>query len=353
MYYLYLEYRRHGDFRKALGNNMGVVILTAASAVFMRMALERSDPNHILWGLMPSFLFIAAAILVCLDRLFRDTGLIPAISTAGLQAQVLIFVLLVLLVSTPVASTKDTVKILRDYKNSISLQDNKLLSADYIVAVNALKEEIRSSSTFFTLTNENIWYYLFETPSCSRFHQLEYARDLAAQNEIIDSLKQKKPHVILFQNAFWSKPIDNVSVFNSNAPVVRFVLENYRPFRVIGEYWFWRLSEHPMRFGPRIEGSLDAYPQTVDRTQDMEFFGNLRPGLHPPDVSAIFVTIGEQNTPVWAGRLSKEDGARSRWTVTLPTAALSAGATLIRFWVMENLDTTLYPLGDGALVTVQ
>ena len=74
MYYLFLEYRRHGDFRFALGNNMGVVILTAASAVFMRIALERSDPPHILWGLMPSFLFIAAAILVCLDQLLRRYG---------------------------------------------------------------------------------------------------------------------------------------------------------------------------------------------------------------------------------------------------------------------------------------
>ena len=261
--------------------------------------------------------------------------------------------LLILLVSTQAASPNYARGIIRDYKNSISLQDDKLLSADYVLAVNTLKAEIRSSSTFFTLTNEGIWYYLFAVPSCSRFHQVFYARDSAAQNEIIDSLKKKKPQVILFQNAFWSNRIDNVSVFNSNAPIVRFVLENYRPFLVIGEHWFWRRSELPMHFGTKIEGSLDANPQIVDRTRDMEFSGNFRPGFHPTDVSAIFVTIGEQNTPVWAGRLPKEDAARSRWTATLPTAALDAGATLIRFWIMENLDKTINPLGDGVLVTVQ
>jgi len=353
IYHIFLEYRRHESFRNALSNNMGVVILTAASVVFMRIALERSDSIHIIWGLMPAFLFIAAAILVCLDRLFRDRGLIPAISTSGLQAQGLIVVLLVLLVSTTAASIKDTGRILRDYKNSISLQDDKLLLPDYVVAVNALKNEIQSSSSFFTLTNEGIWYYVFETPSCSRFHQLFYARNPASQNEIIESLQKKRPLVILFQNAFWSNRIDNLSVFNSNAPVVRFVMENYQPFRVIGENWFWRRSEHPMRFGTRIVGSLDANPKTVDRSRDMEYSGNLSTGFHPLDVSAIFATIGEQNTPVWAGRLSKEDAARSRWTATLPTATLGAGETLIRFWVMGSLDTTLHPLGDGALVTVQ
>lgn len=353
MYYLFLEYRRHGDFRIALGDNMGVVILTVASVVFMRIAMERSDPIHILWGLMPSFLFIAAAVLVFLDRLFRDTGLIDAVSTAGSGAQALVVMSLALLVLTPVASPKYAASVLWNYRNSVSLQDSKLLPADYVAAVGALKKEIQSSAAFFTLTNEGVWYYLFETPSCSRFHQLFYARDTAAQKEVIDSLEQKQPRVILFQNVFWSNRIDNVSVFNSNAPVVRFVLENYRPFRVIGEHWFWCRSEHPMRFGTEMEGSLDANPQTVDRTRDMEFSGNFREGFHLTDVSAIIATVGEENIPVWAGRLSKEDAARSRWTATLPTATLGAGATLIRFWVMENLDTTLHPLGDGALVAVQ
>ena len=63
-----------------------------------------------------------------------------------------------------------------------------------------MRPEVKDMECFYTLNSEAVWYYYFKKPSCSRYHMLQWAIPKEASHEIISSLRDKQPEVILFSN---------------------------------------------------------------------------------------------------------------------------------------------------------
>jgi hypothetical protein len=248
-------------------------------------------------------------------------------------------------VAAPLLSPLSALRTLLWYGRSVHTRDTGVIGSDYRQAAEELGDEVRASGCFFTLTSEGVWYYFFSTPSCSRFHHLVYARSRAAQSELIAALERGRPSLILFSNRFWSNNIDKLSVFNSNAPVARHVMASYRPYRLVGSHWFWQRAESPYRFDDGPAGSLDPVPSQVSRRRDVIATGSLTTVPSDPDAVAVFVTLGEDNIPIWAGRTVKREGETFRFHADVPTASLDPGAVLLRFWMMTDAAGPLKLLG--------
>ena len=162
---------------------------------------------------------------------------------------------------------------------------------------------------------------------------------------MIAALERERPSLILFSNRFWSNSIDKLSIFNSNAPVARHVMASYRPYRLVGSHWFWQRAKSPYRFDDGPAGSLDPVPSEVSRKRDVVATGSLNAAPSAPDTVAVFVTLGEKNVPIWAGRTVKREGRTFRFHADVPTAALDPGTALLKFWLMTDTAGPLQLLG--------
>jgi hypothetical protein len=109
--------------------------------------------------------------------------------------------------------------------------------------------ELRPSDCFWTLTSEGIWYHLLDRPSCTRFHQVVYARAAEAQAEVVADLERTRPPVLLFANDEWWNRVDGVPVAITNRTIAEYVLSRYRPWQRVGEHWFWRRAAAPLAPG--------------------------------------------------------------------------------------------------------
>jgi hypothetical protein len=107
------------------------------------------------------------------------------------------------------------------------------------MAVEEMRPEIKNMECFYTLTSESGWYYFFKKPSCSRYHSLVFAIGKAATDEIIDALRSKHPEVILFSNYRSFRSFDGS---RSHPELYKFIYKNYRPYKLVGNHWFWKRS---------------------------------------------------------------------------------------------------------------
>jgi hypothetical protein len=72
---------------------------------------------------------------------------------------------------------------------------------------------------------------------------LQWAMNREASHEIITSLRDKQPEVILFSNYNSNR---GLVTFYSNPEVYDFVYQNYRPYKLVGNHWFWKDSSRGM-----------------------------------------------------------------------------------------------------------
>src|SRR5262249_4534216 len=133
-------------------------------------------------------------------------------------------------------------------------------------AVGAMKPIVARQQCFYTLDSAGVWFYLFDRPSCSRFHQITYARSEQAQLEVIEALRRERPEVILFRGYDSWPGVDEPA--NAGPPVPPHALREYRPRSVAGGHWFWQRAAAPLAVGNRpVAGAAtvieDAPPGTV------------------------------------------------------------------------------------------
>ena len=276
--FFWRERRRVGTWRRALAEAMPVAVLFIVGLVSLRGYVER---HHVGYDLPLLSTMLAIVIGACVvaqavgsgvrrDTLERWAGQRP-LRTVFFA----ITIGVVISVAAPLLNPLSALRTLLWYGRSVHTRDTGVIGSDYRQAAAELGDEVRASGCFFTLTSEGVWYYFFSTPSCSRFHHLVYARSRAAQSELIAALERGRPSLILFSNRFWSNNIDKLSVFNSNAPVVRHVMASYRPYRLVGSHWFWQRTESPYRFDDGPAGSLDPVPSQVSKRRDVLVTGSL------------------------------------------------------------------------------
>lgn len=355
--YLWRQAREVRNLRAALADNMPAVVLLVASLVFARVALERSDTPHFYFASMPSMLLAAVLTGAVVARRDHD---VPAPRTVSFTKAQLALVIAVGLglgfvvgrarVLSPSSLAKPlnpvtAVSTLLRYGTDFAGPDAQILTEGDRAAVQALRPEVTAGRCFFTLTSEGGWYQLFDRPACSRFHHLVYARTRASQAELIDALERERPPLILFANNRGSSAIDGATIFNSNAPVVQYVMTAYRPYKTVGGHWFWRRAEEGYGVLDVPAGRIDAVPTQASRSRDLTVTGTIDQGLATPEAGAILVTEASGDVPIWAGQAVSREGEALRFRAQIPTAALAPGRHRLRFWLMT--EPGLRPLGEA------
>ena len=330
----------------AFRRQIGVVVMCAASIPPLRMVIERGDTGHVAWGVAPAWILICVlAAGVAWETLRRAARAAEPANLAAPLFMVAISALVGLNLNffNPVTALR---RVDQQYFAGLRTSDRQLLSTGQIATVDAMAGELRASPCFYTLTNESIWYYLFHKESCSRFYQVTNARPVAAQREVVTALDSTAPAFILFSTGGWSNLIDGVSVFNANAAVARHVLSHYVPDRVVADNWFWRRSDGPPRFSSQSVGATTSAPSEAVQAWDPVIAGEYAAEPHSSRPKALFVTVGDTNTPIWAGRPNRDDLEQNRWSAVVPTAALSKGKHRIRVWAFHEKQTPMIQLGD-------
>ncbi len=348
------------SFREGVRREIGVIILAAASISCWRMAIERGDPGHVAWGVTASWImlsvFVARFALDALRSLPRF-GRVPGASGALTYGASVIMVGISavvgcnLLFLDPLAAYD---RLAHRYSGAWRTTDATILSAPQLRTLAAVRDDVHSSSCFYTLTNEGAWYYLLQKKSCTRFHQVTNARPLSAQREIVAALEAAPPAVLLFSSGGWSSTfVDGVSMFDANAQVMRYVLAHYVPWKLVAGNWFWKRSDRPLRFSDRSEGAHSGVPSEWPRAADLRVSGTYGSARTDSPPAALFVTDGEQDTPIWAGRPDAADLREDRWSVEIPTATLAPGDHRIRVWTFREQGAPLLQLGTDILLRLR
>ena len=342
-----------GSMREAVRSEIGVVVMSAASVSCLRMAIERGDVGHVAWGVTPSWIMLSAftgAFVADYFRSVRDTSLPEG---AGGLADTGAFALAIavsavvgcnLLLLNPYAAYD---RLVTQYYAALRTTDAEILSPQQTITLETVRDDVRQSSCFYTLTNEGSWYYLLRKPSCSRFYQLTNARPISAQREVVAALAATAPATILFASGGWSSSgIDGVSSFDAHPEVMRYVLTHYRPGKLVADNWFWRRTEEPLRFAGRARGATVDRASEATRGWDLPLTGTYGSELEKAPPKALFVTDGDENAPISANRPDVDEQLRNRWSVRIPTAPLVSGPHRIRVWAFQDETVPMLQLGD-------
>jgi hypothetical protein len=205
--------------------------------------------------------------------------------------------------------------------------DDQIVPEDVRAAVATVQKAVAAQRCFYTLDSSGVWYYLFDRPSCSRFHQVTYARPQEAQLEVVDALHRERPEIILFRGYGSAPGVDEPA--NAEHLVYAYVLREYRPYSLVSPYWFWRRAPAPLAVGNRtVPGSaavsVDAPPGTVRLT------GWVEP---PPGARWVYVTIGNELAEI--APLGPLAGGRATFNVLAPVGFLRPADRDLRITVYD------------------
>jgi len=190
--------------------------------------------------------------------------------------------------------------------------DAQVIPDDLHGVIASMQSAVATQRCFYTLDSNGVWYYLFDRPSCSRFHQITYARTQEAQLEVVDALHREHPEIILFRQYGSPPAVDEPA--NAEHLVYAYVLREYRPRTVIRGFWFWQRAAAPLVSGSRsvpgtVSAAAGALPGTVRLT------GWVQP---PAGAQWIYVTVG--NEPVEIAPLGPTNNGRAAFDLLAPVA---------------------------------
>lgn len=340
---------RERGLRDAMRRWLQALVIVSATLVSSRMAIERGDTGHVAWAATSAWLLISAFMASCAVRVFhaeRNQNDDP--TKALLTVAVAVLLALAIPLLNPVPLVERAVAGLR----VLDAPDRRVLADEQLTAVHGMADHLRGAKCFYTLTNESAWYYLLDTPSCSRFYQVTNARTLEAQDIVIRDLKLGQPNYILFRNGGWSNSLDGVSFFNANPKIANYVLEHFSPGPWVEDNWLWERSNGPPQFEAGADtGEVVNPPASTSAHFDLELRGTLLTAERSK-AHAIYVTVGRDNRPVWAGPITDLMQSERKWSATVPTAILGRGPHLIRVWVKYRDNSSLVPLASVSSLTI-
>jgi len=200
-----------------------------------------------------------------------------------------------------------------------TVADDQIVPEDVRAAVAGMREAVAAQRCFYVLDSKAVWYYLFDRPSCSRFHQIVYARSKEAQLEVVDALDRERPENVLFRDYDSGADADGVLLANGAHLVYAYVLREYRPRSVFGGHWFWQHAGAPLRVGIRTApGAVAAAAEAPAGT--VRLTGWVEP---PAGARWAYVTVGSEQVEV--APLRPLDGGRAAFDVLAPVAFLPPG----------------------------
>ena len=212
------------------------------SILVLKAAIDLSDKGHFREIASPSLLLLFALTSRWLGKLTKF--MIFIVQSYKYYTTIWILILVTILAMN--MHPKEALRHVKPYWKHISANDDFLIANrkySYLEAVEEMRPEVKDMECFYTLNSEGVWYYYFKKPSCSRYHMLQWAMTKEASYEIIDSLRNKRPRVILFSNYNSNR---GLVTFYANSEVYDFVYQNYRPYKLVGNHWFWKDSPKGM-----------------------------------------------------------------------------------------------------------
>ena len=295
---LIISFKQSKNFQSFIRENTHIIILLSLSIMVSKIALDFSDKTHFRTIAPPSLFLLFASTTGWLDRLAEFRRLIVQSYTAHKTAWVLVLIFLLSINMHP----KEAFRHVKPYWKQISTTDDEILALkgySYLMAVEEMRPEVQDMECFYTLTSESGWYYYFKKPSCSRHHSLVFAIGQEASDEIIAALRNKRPEVILFSNYRSSRSFDGS---RSHPEVYQFVYKNYRPYKLVGNHWFWKRSLGGMA-GAQI-AELDITSSITNSIYDNFQGAIILDGIlnlkNIYNIDGIYITPSDQKTPLAA-----------------------------------------------------
>ncbi len=241
-----------------LANSLFLIIL---SLFLLKIGSNRADMIHIQWGLwgplLSSFywyskdqnvkldlsLQIALGILLCfiliLDYYCRSVAFIPITVLVSLSILIGYSGTRYFAINKLISAILIIPLFAAIYSISNGLSSGKYLWIKYLGSppsnselvtpgVRWVSQELINSGSrcVFDLSNNGVINGLTGLPTCSRFSYLVYA-DQRYEQEIIDSLRKKKPKAIVYSSTYWSFSIDGKKMHARFPDLDKFIIKEY------------------------------------------------------------------------------------------------------------------------------
>jgi hypothetical protein len=236
-----IEYLNCRSLKWTLEHRTAEVLLLVICLAESRTFLERADFQHFGFGAPVFVLTYAILAVILLERpatlLFRSWKLWGRV--------VIPTVLLALgaIVEYPNWRPNAIVHKTYDLVASINIPDLRLLRSDYAEAVASMKDQVSRQICFYTLNSEGVWYDLFDTPSCSAFAQLNYARTPEGQARVLTDLRKSRPPIILVNSDLRNGGYDGIALEMHSRAVWEYIVATYEPLRTAGGFRFYKLRQ--------------------------------------------------------------------------------------------------------------
>ena len=242
--------------------------------------------------------------------------------------------------------------------DNLTKSNSEILQPAHLELLETFKADIDRQSCFYTANTEGIWYYLFDKPSCSKFGNLYYALPTVAQEVVARELEATQPDRILLTDGIilTGRPIADTT------PIIfQYILDRYRPDRLIAERWMWKRNETPLEL-TRDTASIGTLDRWCIAAEDRECLAMPEPGdrqklrrgkpIYTVEGSAI---LPEQNRPADAVYLSYGNSDRlvtaarvngdGSWSLTVPSMTLPLGKEIVRVWAYDAEGDRLRRIG--------
>ena len=362
--YLLFDYQKTRNFSNFIKQNTILLVLLLASCNYMRITIDRSDPPHALSGSLTAGLLLVYLLLIAYENLWK-TSIDQFLQDTTNQILVTLLII-ILLFSNPAVNISKTITAIRTA--NLNTPDLKLLPPNYFQAVTTLRPEIDKQSCFFTVPSEGIWYYFYDKPACTKFSYTFYALPTKAQMETIADLEKTQPNIILFAHTTSLDKGDQVPLIS------QYVLEKYRPYKNIADFWFWQRRQQPIIFNldntnSQIAGNYNlSLPVNNQGQIDISKAGSftINGWTVFPDknksADAIFLTDGNNQiiaanlvnipSPEIVANFNNPAYNNAAWNLAIPIQALKSGQHILKLWGYNSDTDQLTKLGQDIIINL-
>jgi len=218
--------------REFARNDFVEILLFILGGLFYATALGRAGSVHIYYS--GGLIFLLTSLI--LIRHIGGRALAVLSARHGLRFGVG----LVLVSATAMLYVIAGIHTAQWFRFPLGAPDDDAIGSNYQNAIAFLRDSLSEDSHFLTLTSEGVWEYFIGKPSPTRFPIVVYAMPVRYQEELNTEMDLRRIEYVLYRNKHWANAIDNIPLEKRLPRVVRYVQENYEPYRMFDDQELWR-----------------------------------------------------------------------------------------------------------------
>ena len=347
---LTVDFKKSKSYQSFARENTHIIILLILSVLVLKAALDLSDKGHFREIASPSLLLLFALTSRWLGKLTKF--IIFTVQSYKYHTTMWVLILVTILAMN--THPKEAFRHVKPYWKNISANDNFLIANrrySYLEAVEEMRPEVKDMECFYTLNSEGVWYYYFKKPSCSRYHMLQWAITKEGSYEVINSLRNKRPRVILFSNYNSNR---GLVTFNSNPEVYDFVYQNYRPYKLVRNHWFWKDSSRGI-VGAKL-AELDIKNKIKSRmynnSEGFVFLDGVLELKSIYNIGTLYVTSIGQELPIAvaandiSGVHIQSGSLKIPWSMKIPMINISQKTKSFQLWGYSSTNHERIKIGQ-------